>query len=197
VLVGETSKGRKGVAFGQARAPFRAIDELWASSQNVGGLSSGEGLIWAVRDEKKKAEAPDTGSDDVDPIVTDKRLLVFESEFASVLRRAQREGTSLSAIIRQAWDTGNIQVLTKHSPARATGAHISIVAHITRDELLRYLDRTELGNGLANRFLFCSVRRGNILPFGGNLHQVNLAPLYRQLHEALDWAQQLGPGRRI
>ena len=40
---------------------------------------------------------------------------------------------------------------TKNSPAPATGAHISIVGHMTHDTLLRYLDRSELANGFANR----------------------------------------------
>lgn len=198
VIVGETSKSRKGTAFGQVKAPFRAVDDAWASTQIVGGLSSGEGLIWAVRDrdeKPKKGKAPDTGSDDVDPIVIDKRLLAHEPEFASVLRRSQREGNSLSAIIRQAWDVGNIQVLTKNSPVRATNTHISIVAHVTKDELLRYLDRIELGNGFANRFLFCCARRANVLPFGGDLHRVNFDHFHRKLREALDFAWNLGPTR--
>ncbi len=46
-----------------------------------------------------------------------------------------REGNTLSAIIRQAWDTGNLQVKTRNNPNRATGAHISIIGHITKDEL--------------------------------------------------------------
>ena len=44
----------------------------------MAGLASGEGLIWAVRD----PHGPDPGA-------ADKRLLVIEPEFASVLREAE------------------------------------------------------------------------------------------------------------
>jgi hypothetical protein len=87
----------------------------------------------------------------VDHGVSDKRLMVLEAEFASSLRVLGRDGNTLTAIIRQAWDPGDLRGLTKNSPAEATGAHISIIAHITRDELPRYLDSTESGNGFGNR----------------------------------------------
>ena len=35
---------------------------------------------------------------------------------------------------------------------RATGAHIAIIGHITKDELLRFISGTELANGFFNRF---------------------------------------------
>ena len=75
--------------------------------------------------------------------VTDKRLLVVESEFASVLRVAQRQGNTLSATIREAWDSGNLRTLTKNDPMTATGAHICIVGHITADELRAELTATD------------------------------------------------------
>ena len=37
------------------------------------------------------------------------------------------------------------------SPAKATDAHISVIGHITTDELRRSLTRTEAANGFANR----------------------------------------------
>lgn len=64
-----------------------------------------------------------------DPGVNDKRLLVTESEFASVLQRAERETNTLSAIIRQAWDTGNWRLLTKKQAAIATNAHMEVLVN--------------------------------------------------------------------
>jgi hypothetical protein len=49
--------------------------------------------------------------------------------------------------------------MVKNSPLKATGAHISIIGHITKDELRARLTRTDMANGLANRFLFCLVKR--------------------------------------
>jgi hypothetical protein len=42
-------------------------------------------------------------------------------------------------------------VIAKNVPVRATGAHIAILGHITKDELLRFISGTELANGFANR----------------------------------------------
>src|SRR5205814_221576 len=83
---------------------------------------------------------------EADPGVSDKRLLAYEPEFASVLRQVEQHGNILSAVMRQAWEAGTLRTLTKHDPARATGAHVSSIGHITADELRRYLSTTEMAN---------------------------------------------------
>jgi len=197
VLVGVTSKARKGSSWAQIMRPYSAVEEVWARDRLQSGLSSGEGLIWAVRDPITKNEpimekGKRTGEYAeviVDAGVDDKRLLVQEAEFSSPLRMCERDGNTLSALIRQAWETGNLRALTKNSPAKSTGAHISIVGHITRDELRRYLNTTEAGNGFGNRFLWFCARRSKCLPEGGNLEQEALAPLILQLKEAINFAK--------
>jgi hypothetical protein len=204
VLVGSTASGRKGTSWGQALRPFESVDEQWRRGCIASGLSSGEGLIYAVRDatinqKPIKAGGKSTGIEETvitDKGVDDKRALVFEGEFASVLRVQGREGNTLSAIIRQAWDTGNLRSLVKTSPMRATDAHISIIGHITRAELERCLDDTEALNGYVNRFLWLCVRRSKYLPEGGNLHQENFAPLVRRLRAAVDFGRLQGEMRR-
>lgn len=108
----------------------------------MSGLSSGEGLIAQVADED-----PDEPSGDA----IDKRKLVVEPEFAQVMKVLGHECNTLSPVVRNAWDGKTLQTINKNSPLRATGAHIGIVAHITKDELLRYLNATELANGFFNR----------------------------------------------
>lgn len=167
LLIGETSKGRKGTSWGRVREIFSKVEGFPAV---VDGLSSGEGLKWAVRDPVKKIEKGKDGfaqEVEADPGVSDKRLLVVESEFAQVLRQAARAGNTLSATIRSAWDSGTLRTLTKHDAITATGAHICIVGHITADELRAELTQTDSANGFANRFLFMCVRRAKKLPFGG------------------------------
>jgi hypothetical protein len=203
VLVGNTSKGRKGTSYGQVRHLIGAADEDWAGRCIVGGMSSGEGLIWAVRDQiekheliKEKGRVIEYQDVVVDQGVTDKRLLVVESEFASVLKSASREGNTLSAVIRQAWDNGNLCSMTKNSPARATGAHISIIGHITKDELRRYLEATETANGFANRFLWFCVRQSKMLPEGGQLHTVDFGQIQRKLTTAIQHGKETGEMKR-
>jgi hypothetical protein len=184
VLAGETSKGRKGSSWGCPRDLWHTADTEWVSEHVMNGLSSGEGLIHAVRDAVAKKDKD--GQEKVeDEGVQDKRLFVLESEFASTLKVANREGNTLSAIIRQAWDGDKLQTMTRNSPLKSTGAHISIVGHITKDELLRHLNDTEAANGFANRFIWLMVRRSKQLPFGGEWYKVDVAPLIERLVDAL------------
>jgi hypothetical protein len=127
VLVGQTSKGRKGTSWSHIRHLLAGVDDSWAKERVLSGLSSGEGVIWQVRDPIAKRErvkehgAPVRYEDvEADPGVSDKRLLMVEPEFASVLKQLERQGNILSAVLRQAWDTGDLATLTKNSPARAT-----------------------------------------------------------------------------
>jgi hypothetical protein len=135
VLVGNSSRGRKGTSGGRVRLMAQAADEVWSSERNAAGLSSGEGLINAVRDKVMKWNAKDQTNEIVDVGVTDRRLLVTEGEFAGTLSVMERAGNTLSPVIRNAWDGLPLQTLTKSSPLRASGAHISIIGHITKDEL--------------------------------------------------------------
>jgi hypothetical protein len=80
----------------------------------------------------------------------------------------ERHGNTLSPTIRNAWDGKRLQTLTRNSPLKATGAHVSIIGHITRDELRARLSRTNMANGFANRFIFARVKRSKLLPFGGH-----------------------------
>ncbi len=105
-----------------------------------------------------------------------------------------REGNTLSATIRQAWDSGTLRILTKNSPAVATAAHISIAAHVTKDELLRYLNDVEAGNGFANRFLWACVRRSKVLPEGGGAPVLSV--VIPRLHDALVTGREMGEVKR-
>jgi hypothetical protein len=200
-LVGETAKGRKGVSGNHSRHMFRAIDSVWAERCNKSGLSSGEGLIWAVRDPIEKQQPIKEHGRVVeyqtvveDPGISDKRLHVIEAEFASTLRVLDREGNTLSALLRQAWDGHDLRVLTKNSPATATAPHISTVVNITRDEVCRYLGRTEAGNGFGNRFLWVCVRRSQVLPDGGGT--VDWDPLVQEMRATIAHACTVGELRR-
>ena len=202
VMVGETAKARKGTSWSRIRRLFMLADEAWVTGRVESGLSSGEGLIWAVRDPIERQERIREGNETryetaiSDPGVEDKRLLVLEEEFASTLRVMGREGNTLSPIIRRAWDDGSLNSLVKNSPCRASGALISIIGHITAHELRQYLDRTEAGNGFANRFLFVCVRRSKLLPEGGCLSDSDLAPMVRKIVQALASARRIQTVRR-
>jgi hypothetical protein len=195
VLLGVTSKGRKGTAWAHIRRLFETLDPTWVTDRVQTGLSSGEGLVWCVRDpihQKKPVIRKGQVSHYVDVVVdegeADKRALIVEEEFSSPLRSAGRDGNTLSAKIRDAWGLGNLQLLTKNNRAKATNAHISIVGHVTRDELRKYLPDIEIASGFGNRFLFACVKRARILPHGGAVPEQDLAPLVKRLVEAVAFA---------
>jgi hypothetical protein len=195
-MVGRTSKGRKGTSWSRVRQFYAEADSAWAKGREVSGLSSGEGLIWAVRDPIYRYNAKKDTEELEDPGVEDKRLMVLEAEFASALRVSRRETNILSAVMRTAWDTGMLRTLTKNSPAVATDAHISIIGHITKDELLRHLDATEMANGFANRFLWVCVQRSKCLPEGGKLEESTLLSYSSCIRNTLDAARRVGQMRR-
>jgi hypothetical protein len=172
LVVGETAKGRKGTSLGYVRKLLAHADSDYNSKRVANGLSSGEGLVWTVRDEASKLLKPEDDGGEwteevVDPGIEDKRLLVIESEFAQALKVMARPGNTLSPALRGLWDNGVAGMLTKHDPTKATNAHVSIIGHIVRNELRRELAATEQANGFANRFLFCCAQRSKELPNGG------------------------------
>ena len=191
-MVGQSSKARKGTSAGRVHAVVQLVDEQWLTSRVKGGLSSGEGLINEVRDEVKKWNGKEGTWEVVDPGVFDKRLMVNEPEFAGALLAADRHGNVLSPIIRKAWDGGKLETLTKSSPLCATGSHISIIGHITTEELRARLTRTDSANGFANRFLFALVKRSKELPFGGALGDDVIAGLGDRLKNAVEIAARTG-----
>lgn len=191
-LVGASSRARKGTSEGRVRAMMREVDQEWEDNRIKSGLSSGEGFINEVRDELKKWNIKEKQFEVVEPAIVDKRLLVVEPEFASVLDVKERRNNTLSSQIRRAYDGGTLATMTKASPIKATNPHISIVAHITEAELRGRLTRTDAANGFANRILFPCVRRSQSLPFGGKPVQEKISPLIGRLREAVACAKQVG-----
>ena len=61
VLVGISAKGRKGTSWGRVRKALASAEERWAADRVIGGLSSGEGVIWNVRDPIEKQEKVSQG----------------------------------------------------------------------------------------------------------------------------------------
>lgn len=191
-IVGRTGEGRKGHSLDEIRALMHAVDPTWTENcMTNGGASSGEGLLFRVRDASDPPPPDAQGKQPkADPGISDKRLLVVEPEFASVLRVCARDGNTLSAVLRSLYDSGTYGNMVKHNPVKTTNAHVSILGHITPEELASELTKTDAANGFANRFLFALVKRSKLLPEGGD--SVDVAPLIRRLSRALMAARKCG-----
>jgi hypothetical protein len=191
-FVGLTGAGRKGTAAGRIQELYAAADADWAKHCVKGGMSSGEGVIRAIRDlPDKLAAKQDEGAGD-DQGVGGKRLFLREGELSRMFTAMARPGSTLSQIVRNGWDGLDLEVLTKHEPVRAKDPHISIAGDITADELCRLLGRLELVNGFANRFLFVLTMRSKRLPEGGRLTEAELNELTTELSKALEAARKIG-----
>jgi hypothetical protein len=181
VIVGKTSSARKGTSLDRAQKLVRLADPMWGKNNDGdGGLSSSEGLISTVqdRDDDSQAEA-----------VADKRLLAAMGEFGETLTKMRREGNTLSATLRQAWDGKTLRIRTKHHPMTASGAHVSVIGHITQAELHSLLGDTNIVNGFGNRFLWVMAKQSRELPFGGALRAEQLAGVVAKVHKALEWCR--------
>ena len=190
-IVGETGQGRKGTSAAYPRQAMGLADQEWSESRCLNGLSSGEGVIWAVRDPGPSGRTDKNGAPVTDPGVSDKRLLVFETELARTLHAAGRKGSTLTAILRQGWEGARLAVMTK-VPYAATDAHVSLLAHVTEVELRSLLCTEDLHGGTANRLLFVCSRRQRELPFGGEVEAFALARFGKRLRDAVEHGKTLG-----
>lgn len=175
LLIGPTAAGRKGTATDVARRLARAAFPQEATDLEVTGLSSGEGLVarLAGNDEQRK------------------RVLVYEPEFGTVMARARREGSSLSGMLRTAWDRPDLSVLTK-VPLTATGTFVVVIGHVTSREFRARLADSDLAGGTYNRFLPVVVRRSKSLPDGEGFPEQLVASLGLHLKHAVIAARGVG-----
>jgi hypothetical protein len=192
VLIGLTSKSRKGTSWGRVKKFFAAIDSDWVSQSISSGLSSGEGLIEAVQD-----ASGEPGDKHYRPGVTDKRLLVCQGEFCGVLRVMERDGNTLSIVLRDAWDGVQLRTMTRKNDAlRSTDSHISMIGHITRDELRSALTETDKANGFANRILWICIGRSKELPDEIEIDGIAWASISSKVKSAMEFARRVARMRR-
>jgi hypothetical protein len=202
-LVGPTGGGRKGTAGDVASSVYERADPEWAKHRMMRGAVSGEGVIHQVRDARAEQIAVYDGKgpdkrfvewreEPVDPGVPDKRLLYVCEEFAAPLSASRRDGNTLSAILRLSWDGKTLETGAKTSPSRATGAHVSFIAHVTVEELRELMTNREVFNGFANRFLWACVRRSKHLPEPEPVPEALLDNLAGQTRDALEFARRVG-----
>ena len=193
LLFGNTSSGRKGEASNVANAFLQAACPIDFASIRATGLSSGEGLIERIKDPVEVEDIDDTKVKrrrDENPGTIDKRLLVTEPEFASVMARCKREANSLPGVMREAWEGRDLGVLTK-AQTRATGSHITIAGHITPKEFRLRMAAAEMAGGTYNRFLPVYVERSKLLPLPTRIDDTQMVKHAGQLRKAITLASRV------
>jgi hypothetical protein len=192
IIAGRTARSRKGTSAQDVRTVIESADPDWARNNVKSGISSGEGIIEMVRDARfamQKGTLVCT-ADGVD----DKRLLLDEREFSSTLSKMKQETNIVSQVLRKAWDCYPpvLSTSTKHNPSTATEPLISMVAHVTIDELRQRLDKLSITDGFGNRFLYSCVDRSKLLAHGGNHDPAAIDALGARTRAAVEAAQMLG-----
>jgi hypothetical protein len=170
VIVGGTGfSGRKGTGLEVSRSVYRLaypeLEELW-----LVGVASGE----AITGHFGRHES-------------EERVLIVESEFGRLLTIMNREGSTLSAILRNAWDGVPLGHARARDESLVTRHHVTIIGHITPIELRGKLTDTDAANGFANRLLFLAARRTQLIPFPtapDELVRPWIEPLHRAIVEA-------------
>ena len=136
--------------------------------RHEGGLSSGEGLAAAKSDGDPKKP-------DIDP-VTDKRFFIRESEMGNVLNMAQRQGNTLSQVLRNGYDGKTIKPLTKRDQVCVTDPFFVLIGSITPGELVSHEQNSVMSvNGMLNRILMVwpQLERRQPIPKAMPQEQVN------------------------
>lgn len=199
-VVGNTASGRKGTSADIIADCIRPADDTWAKWCQSPNLTSGEGIVDALRDPvvkimPKKGGGPEDYEEVVvDPGVVDKRLLITCSELAAVLKAGNRENSTLFPMLRELWDGKAVRTLAKNAARVATDPHLSIIAHVTRGELLRVLKATEHHGGGTNRYTWVLSERVRELPHGGDLDDLGTIP--QRIGDCIARARQVGRMRR-
>ena len=158
LLIGHTGSGKKGTAWNAAKSLLTAADPEFVAANVHSGLSSGEGLaaVFATDDGSKGGKAARLLPDG------DLRLLAYEPEWAATMARMKREGNTLSATLRAAWEGGNLSTLNVDARVARRG-HVGIVAHITPGEFRAKVSASDMAGGTYNRFLPIAVGQSKFL----------------------------------
>ena len=181
------SSGAKGAAKDIVIHFFSNVVPEYISKNKTSGFSSGEGVIKSVADKQiiTKEVKGEMKNIVIDEGVTDKRKLYIETEFSKVLTVMRKEGSTLSYIVRQAWDDGDLSVNTIQRYA-STGAHISIIGHVTPEELQLTLTEADRMNGFANRFLWIYTEKAKLVPFAIEIDEQRLSSLQHRMADILN-----------
>jgi hypothetical protein len=197
-IVGGTSEGRKGTSMGIVRAIMRDVDPDWVRLCRTPNLTSGEGLIDRVRDDvyrmilDKKTGQPENVL--VEPGVEDKRLLCEIQELAGTMRAGRSERSTLFQTMREAWDGVDLATMSKNSRRAATAPHVSVVAHVTPEELTKLQTDADVFGGTWNRFLWIASKRARLRPHGGDFDE--LGELQADVRSVVTRARNVGRMRR-
>ena len=160
-VVGGTASG-KGSSWAFVDWLMNRVDPQWCNDRVITAVGSGEGLLSKITD---PVFTLNPRGDEVLAIEgsPDKRVLYVEEELGALFNKMVAQ-ESVEKMITKAWDSGALETATKKESMRCAAPHVSIVGHITPDELFDRLDKRLLDNGFSNRWLYVLIKRTAVVP---------------------------------
>ena len=188
-LIGNTGHGRKGSAMSVVES-FYEHGSPPRLGHRLKGISTGEAIVYEIHDDIFKFTLVDKKNQKyertlAEPNIPDKRLLIVLSEFQQCLANMRKNDSILPSILRTAWDKGDLATPAKTSRATATGAHVSLISAMSREELLEQTSVNDAESGTLNRLLFCCSRRSKLLPQGGQFQRLYKSEQWKGIQERL------------
>jgi hypothetical protein len=196
-IVGRTSRARKGTSWSITEKIFEQFNPNWLVNNVSSGLYSGEGLIHNLRDPKTEYDKKTKQDEIIDNGVSDKRFLCVEEEFSTVLNHSKNQMSILSSTLRSAWDGKPLTTIIKNNREKATKPHLSIVSHITVEELKKCISSSDLVNGFANRFLWIYSDRSKKLSNAPGMPQEDILKVSEKLKSIEYWVRGKGSDFQI
>ena len=177
LIIGESSRSRKGTTWGVANLPFIMMFPDWYESNFASGLSSGEGLIERLKN--------------VNP------LLVFESEFGSALKSISRDGNKLAQVLRDIWDCPpHVSIMNREKNSiSAADPTLVMISHVTKDELMKLFKASDISGGTGNRILYHKATRSQKLSKSPDIKQIikrDMVQLLDDLRAAIEFGRVAG-----
>jgi hypothetical protein len=168
-IVGPTGCG-KGMAWEAVQWLMERCNPQWKAKPVLESMTSGEGVIKEIKE---------LGGS----------VLAVEEELGQVLGNIAREGNSLSGILRKAWGNTYLRNPTKNESVSVDNAYLSIIGHVTPEELKLKLRSQDFSNGLVNRFAYAGAYLARLLPRGGDFELIEnlLSPHLKRMFQAADY----------
>lgn len=189
VLIGPTRRSRKTTAMSRGKKLLQDTDPL---VMILGGLATPEGLISKLQipDEKELDGLPEIEQQRAASVYGHEgyRMLVCCNEFASLLKKAKKEGSSgLIQTLTNAYDCEDtLDNPTRISPLSAKNTFVSMIALSTREWLEKSLDVSDIYGGFVNRNAFYLWAETQPLHNPDEVNEMLMNEIKMKLHRVRD-----------
>ena len=169
-LIGGTGSG-KGSSLGWVSWMMNTIDESFVDDRTTTALDSGQVLLRKITDPVYMVDKSGREMLTIEGS-EDKRVIYVEEELGQLFYKMMSQD-KVEKMVTKAWDSGVLETLTKHESMRCANPHVSIIGHITPDELYERLEKRLVDNGFSNRWLYALIKPTQIVDLEPQPHELD------------------------